>query len=241
MSGLLLISVQIICFCIAWALITFQLHPFADFWQFFYRSSGGNIPDWTMHSNYLIATFLAATGISATLKLRVIGNLLSISVVFLVILLAALSFEAPFYVLNIFQYSYILLIPYIFQKLFLRETTNIMTWISITLIVSMLFAPLDIATILNQQLGVSLHTALLSGILFLVLAFIASYGIYDKKYFSLTLQLGLVIFITEFMVNILSVLKGFSLTHFNNLSLGLLSLALVLFVLWVKSVSVVKD
>lgn len=235
MPHLLLICVQIICFCLTWALATFQLQPFLELLKFFHGGELTSIPEWTKHANYLFALIFLTTGISAVIRLRVLKNLTSTSLTFLLVLLLGMSFIPELYFANILKYSYIVLIPWVFYKIFSQNIRNIDKWIKTTLQISLIYVPFGVGLYLFNDPYVHHVIAVIITSTLTLVSVGASFGLYLKDYFRTSLLCAEWVFFIGFATDLFQLFsKGF---EYNQLPMVILGISLVLFARWSRIVT----
>lgn len=235
MPQLLLICIQIICFCLTWALITFELQPFADVFQFFFGTASTTLPEWTTHANYLCSILFLLTGIGAILRLKFLKQLLSTSLTFLFLIWIGLLFNKDGYIVPILKYSYIVLIPFVFQKIFHQQVKNIDVIIKTTLQVSLIYIPFYIGWFAFNNPHIHHIVAIIITSTLTLVSVGASLGLYLKDYFRISLRCAEFVFLIGFLTDIFQWIN--SGMEYNHLPMILLGISLVIFGRWVRIVS----
>lgn len=235
MPQLLLICIQIICFCLTWALITFELQPFADGYQFFFGTEASTLPEWTVHANYLCCILFLLTGIAAILRLKFLKQLLSASLTFLLLIWICLFFNKDGHIVPVLKYSYIVLIPFIFQKIFQQNVKNIDVLIKTTLQVSLIYIPFYVGWFVFNSSNIDHIVALVITSTLTLVSVGASFGLYIKDYFRLSLRCAEFVFFIGFLTDIFQWINtGMA---YNRLPMVLIGISLILFGRWVRIVS----
>lgn len=235
MHQLLLLCIQIICFCLTWALITFELHPFLDIYQLIFSDTGDKIPEWTVHANYLFAIIFLVTGISALLRLKVLKKMIGVSMTFFSVLLLCMVIHHQGVAMPILKYSYILLIPYVFYKVFNQNIQHIDKIIKATLQISLIYIPFSVGLFVFNSTEIHHFMAILITSTLTLVSVGASLGLYLKDYFRISLRCAEFVFFIGFVADIFQLIdSGF---EYNRLPLALIGISLILFGRWVRIVS----
>lgn len=235
MPQLLLICIQIICFCLTWALVTFQIEPFLDVYQFIKNDDIIHAPEWTIHTQYLFALIFLTTGITSILRLKVLKHLISTALTFFIALLICMAFSPELHILNVLKYSYIVLIPFIFHRIFNQNIQHIDVWIKTTLQIPLIFIPFSIGYYVFNDAQINNFISIIITSTLTLVSVGASLGLYIKDYFRVSLRCAEWIFFIGFATDLLHMLStGFD---YNQLPMILIGISLILFARWSRIVS----
>ncbi len=234
MQQLIIISLQIIYYCLAWLLLTFSITPFSSAWNLVSGNSSNPIlPDWAIHTHYLFAIMYLSTGIAITLRLKVMKQMNSTALFFSAVLLAFMAFYPKLLMINLLKYSYIIVIPVIFQKIILLNGENIHKWIKSCIQISLIYSSYHVAMYLFQIPILNEITAIVLASIFTLIAIGASLVLYTKKYYTQSLNIALLIFIVGSFIDILEISMNFKTIEFNQLPLMIISWSMIIFTIWV--------
>lgn len=238
MPQLILLCIQIICFCLTWALITFEIQPFLSAWGFFTGNSTLTpAMAWTVHANYLFAIIFLITGISATIRLKILSYFTSVSITFLTVLWLCLALQPDEYLTNLLKYAYIVLIPVIFHKIFIRDTRYIEKIIKATIQISLIYAPYHLGLFFFNDISLYSIPATILTSTFTLISISASLGLYTRKFFAPALTTATFIFILSLLADIFLLYKNLSGWNFNQLPMTIISAAMIVFTRWVSMLS----
>lgn len=239
MPQLILICIQIICFCLTWALITFELQPFLTALEFFRVNSTITIvPQWTVHTNYLFAIILLVTGVSATIRLKILSHFTSVSITFLIVLWLCFALQPEEYLANLLKYAYIVLIPIIFHKIFTQDIKHIEKIIKATIQISLIYVPYHLGLFFFNETPLSSTIATVLTSTFTLISISASLGLYTKKFFSFALRTATLMFTLNLLSEILPLYNSFSEWNFNGLPMVIIHSVLIVFTRWVTALSI---
>ncbi|MCO5234203.1 MAG: hypothetical protein M9888_10765 [Chitinophagales bacterium] len=231
MSQLIILCVQIIYICLAWSLLTFSIHPFADVFSLFFLDT--KAPEWTTHTNYLFAILFLTTGISILLRLKVFKELTQISLTFLVVLWFAMIAQPHLFFINIFKYAYIILIPLIFYMIYSKKAKHIYQIINLTIASYLIYIPIGLGQFFLNTFS-NPYALILTGI-FSIIAFIIILMLYSRKNIVFGLKLSILFFPLGIFLELLPLID--IQRNFNQLSLIILSFVPVIFTLWFKNMN----
>lgn len=238
MPQLILICIQIICFCLTWALITFEIQPFLSVWGFFTGNSTlSPATEWTVHANYLFAIILVVTGISATIRLKILSHFTSVSITFLIVLWLCFALQPDEYLSNLLKYAYIVLIPVIFHKIFTKNIQHIEKIIKATIQLSLIYVPYRMGLFFFNDTSLSVTLATILTSTFTLISISASLGLYTRKFFSLALKTATIIFTLNLFADIFPLYKNLSAWNFNEIPMAIISSSLIVFTRWVSVIS----
>lgn len=234
MQQLIILSLQIIYYCLAWLLLTFTITPFSSAWNFISENtSNTSIPDWAVHTHYLFAIVYLSTGIAITLRLKVIQQMNSAAMIFSAVLLAFMAFYPKLLMINLLKYSYIIIIPYIFQKLILLKGENLQKWIKSCIQIALIYSSYQIEMYLFQSPILSDITSIIIASTLTFIAIGASIALYTKKYYKPSLNVALLIFILGSFIDFLEISTNIERIDFNQFPLILIGWSMIIFTLWV--------
>ncbi len=237
MPRYLLLCIQIICFCLAWAFITFQIEPFSRVWSFFSGADNSTTPEWAVHTNYLFTIILLITGISATIRLKLIAHFNSVAITFLAVLWACFALQPDQYFAYLLKYSYIVLIPVVFHKIFTQNIRHIELFIKATIQISLVYFPYNLGLFLIHETNLSQPLILATTSTFTLLSVGASLGLYITQYFNPALKVAALLFTIGLLIDVLPVLKNPSGFDFNQIPMAIIGSSLIVFTNWVKALN----
>ena len=234
MPQLLILSLQILYFCLAWLLVTFKISPFSNLWNIISSQNSDKIPDWIVHTHYLFALIFVTAGIAFTLRLKVMKYMNSTALYFLGILLATMAFSPDLYMINLLKYAYIVFIPVIFHRIMLQKGENIQKWIKASIQIALIYSTYHIAMYWNQSfiLGEITTIALTAAITFIGIG--TSITLYTEKYYKTALSFAMFIFLITNIFDSIEIFQNFHSIEYNKIPLIFISWSMIVFTLWVR-------
>lgn len=239
MPQLIILSLQILYFCLAWLLVTFKITPFSDAWNFISRLPTNDIlPEWAVHTHYFFALIFITAGISFTLRLKVMKYINSTALIFLLLLLALTAFSPELYIINLFKFGYIVFIPYIFQKVILQDSKNLQRWIKSSILIFLIYSTYHIGTYLYHSPYLYEISSMAFTTMIVILAIMTSIALYTKNFYKLALNLALVFFIGSSVIDFTAVFQNIQSFDYNTIPVIVISWSMIIFTFWVRKMSI---
>ncbi|HUH74707.1 MAG TPA: hypothetical protein VLZ75_09885 [Chitinophagales bacterium] len=241
MPQLIILSLQILYFCLAWSLVTFKITPFSDAWNYISGLPTDSIlPEWAIHTHYLFALIFITSGITFTLRLKVMNYINSTALIFLVMLLISLAFSPELYVINLIKYSYIVFIPYIFQKIIVQDSANIQRWIKTSILLSLLYATYHISVYLFKTSYTFEAMSTVLPFAIAIIGILVATALYSKRFYKLSLHLSILFLIASSSIDFLQIFKNAQGFDYNMIPILVISWSMILFTFWVRKMSVAQ-
>jgi|GEM_PF-6291003 len=229
----LLISIQVICFSLTWLHLVYGITPTLYIFSFFtHQEDPGTLPQWMIHTNYMIAAVLATTGTGVMIRLKILRTLLSVAITFLGITLAGLCFQAPGYLINLPLYLYIVLLPLILYNV-LEKRVNGIRILSRTAVAAILLgcALLWCGWLVPGPEKVSGIFRILSPVALLIAA-----GIFWNKYEKRALQFSVILIVVHALSALLNYRPDSADFFILGIPIVILRLAPVFFISWLLNI-----